>query len=176
MINSFQINSNNNNNNLTTSGSSGAYQTPTTNRTIPVGTITPSDQNGSNLYENPNLNIKLTYPNNWNVSENNDTLFLYPAKIDNIGPGLKPIFMITTFDASGVESSDEALLSILHYATTNKTNFTPIQSTSLKVSKDNIYASMAIYSYDDSIYGNIKEMTVVAIKGNVGYMFVFRTD
>jgi hypothetical protein len=173
IINSFQIN---NNNNLTTSGSSGAYQTPTTNSTIPVGTITPSDQNGFNLYENPNLNIKLTYPNNWNVSENNDTLFLYPTKIDNIVPGLKPFFMITTFDASGVESSDKALLSILHYATTNKTNFTPIQSTSLKVSKDNTYASMAIYSYDDSIYGNIKEMTVVAIKGNVGYMFVFSTD
>ena len=84
--------------------------------------------------------------------------------------------MATTFDASGVESSDKALLSILQYDATQKTKFTPIQSTSLKVSKDNINAPMAIYSYDDSTYGNVKEMTVVTIKGNVGYIFVFNTD
>jgi hypothetical protein len=170
MMNSFQINSNN----TSSSTSLGAYNV--SNSTISIGTITPSGQNGFNLYENPNLNIKLTYPDNWNVSENNDTLFLYPAKIDNIVPGLKPFFMVTTFDASGVESSDKALLSILQYDATQKTKFTPIQSTSLKVSKDNINAPMAIYSYDDSTYGNVKEMTVVAIKGNVGYIFVFNTD
>ena len=79
MMNLFQINSNN----TSSSTSLGAYNV-SKHGTISIGTITPSGQNGFNLYENPNLNIKLTYPDNWNVSENNDTLFLYPAKIDMI--------------------------------------------------------------------------------------------
>jgi hypothetical protein len=176
MIGSYQIN-NATNNTSSTSSTPSSVVYPTSNNTLATaGTITPSGQNGFNIYQNSNMNIKLTYPNNWNISEFNNTFIIYPIKTDNVLSRIKPIFSVTAIDSSMFGSLDNALLSFLHYQATNKTNFNPIETTSTTVSKNNINARMAIYTYDDNKYGKTKEMSVFTTSGNNVYKFSYVTD
>ena len=178
MINSFAINNATRGTSSTTSPNLPSTGYPVSNNTTEAtaGTIIPSGQNGFNIYQNSNMNIKLTYPNNWNISEFNNTFIIYPIKTDTVLSGIKPIFSVTALDSSIFGSFDDALLSFLHYQTTNKTNFTPIEMTTTKVSKDNINARMAIFTYDYNKYGKIKEMSVFTKSGNNIYKFSYTTD
>jgi eukaryotic-like serine/threonine-protein kinase len=129
-------------------------------------------------YDNPNFGIKIKYPSNWAKEESNDefskdVIFLVPTSPKKYAEKLS----ISILDAEHNKSLDQIaneLIDFNKHKNTALRDYQVIESIPITVKNNNVHR--IVFTYNDSIFGDVKGMLVEILKGDKNYELLYTSE
>ena len=128
-----------------------------------------------NTYNNPNFGIKIQYPSDWDLEENDsdfdkDVIFLVPTSpkkyMDKLSIGI--------LDAEPNQSLNDLVNELIEFNKKEMTGYEVIESTPIILNGNN--AHKIVYTDNSELFGDVKGMLIETIKGDKIYEILYTTE